>query len=153
MNLKDLEKYFQPIIGEEDLTSTQLLSLSFIFLALFVFYPLESRRRREAQQQRRRREAQQQRQRVYNELTEIGITETDFQNNDSKFIPTIGRLSAEEIQNLINLIKRHYPEKDNIINGLRSLKSRTVHDDMKRNLTPEQRRDRFLKKRRQRNRI
>ena len=30
MNLKDLEKYFQPIIGEEDLTSTQLLSLSLL---------------------------------------------------------------------------------------------------------------------------
>lgn len=127
MDLKRLENYVRLITGEEYLTRTQLQQKQ------------KQRMRKEAQQQRRRREAQQQRQMVYNELTEIGITETDFQNNNSKFFPTTGKLSTEQIQNLINWIERHYPEKDNIINSLKSLKNRTVVDDMKKNLTKTER--------------
>lgn len=130
MNLKDLEKYFQPIIGEEDLTSTQLLSLSlFIFLALFVFYPLESRRRRNAHQRRL----------IDKEFTRLGITKAIFQENAYNRIPDeyIGRLSSEEIKHLIDLVIKHYPEKMGVVKNLNSLKSRTDAENMKSNLTQE----------------
>ena len=130
MNLKDLEKYFQPIIGEEDLTSTQLLSLSlFIFLALFVFYPLESRRRRNAHQRRL----------IDKEFTRLGITKAIFQENAYNRIPDeyIGRLSSEEIKHLIDLVIKHYPEKMGVVKNLNSLKSRTDTKNMKNNLTQE----------------
>jgi len=152
MNLKDLEKYFQPIIGEEDLTSTQLLSLSlFIFLALFVFYPLESRRRRNAHQRKlideeftkQRKlideEFTKQRQLIGKEFTRLGITKAIFQENAYNRIPDeyIGRLSSEEIKHLIDLVIKHYPEKMGVVKNLNSLKSRTDTKNMKNNLTQE----------------
>lgn len=145
MNLKDLEKYFQPIIGEEDLTSTQLLSLSlFIFLALFVFYPLESRRRRNAHQRRL----------IDKEFTRLGITKAIFQENAYNRIPDeyIGRLSSEEIKHLIDLVIKHYPEKMGVVKNLNSLKSRTDAENMKSNLTQEKKKQllRGLENRRKR---
>lgn len=141
MNLKDLEKYFQPIIGEEDLTSTQLLSLSlFIFLALFVFYPLESRRRRNAHQRKLiDEEFTKQRQLIGKEFTRLGITKAIFQENAYNRIPDeyIGRLSSEEIKHLIDLVIKHYPEKMGVVKNLNSLKSRTDTKNMKNNLTQE----------------
>ena len=141
MNLKDLEKYFQPIIGEEDLTSTQLLSLSlFIFLALFVFYPLESRRRRNAHQRKLiDEEFTKQRQLIGKEFTRLGITKAIFQENAYNRIPDeyIGRLSSEEIKHLIDLVIKHYPWKMGVVKNLNSLKSRTDTKNMKNNLTQE----------------